>query len=283
MAKLDLIKEVKHGALYMDEKDQPYIRLEECRLSYPYLGTPSSDENDAGDNVKKWRCVFMLPKKTHGALIDLIEDTIERLMKENGKVPGDRWFLKDGDELDDENMHGHMLVSASDGKYRPKCRDENNQVMDDVDDIDQKFYGGCWAHGLIRPWFFDGKSRNSKKPLPKRVVAGLSSVVFHDDDKPFGSGRIDDGDVWGDSDNGAGMDDSPRRSRRGRDDDGGDDDGRSSRRSRDDDGGGRSSRRGRDDDAGGRSSRSRDRDDDGDRSSRSSRSRRDLDDAADGL
>lgn len=281
MAKLELVKEVKHGALYIDEKDQYYIRLEECRLSYPFVGTPSSDEDDNGNTQKKWRCVFMLPKKTHVELKDLIVEVINKLVKANVNVPKDRWFIKNGDEMEDENMHDHWLVSASDGKYRPKVRDEDNQVMDDVSEIDDKFYGGCWGHGLIRPWFFDGKARNAKKPLPKRVVAGLSSVVFFDDDKPFGAGRVDDGDVWGDSDNGSGMDDAPRRSRggRGRDDDDGDDD-RSSRRSssRDDDDD-RSSRRG----GSGRSSRDRD-DDDGDRGSRrSSRRRDDDDDAAAGL
>lgn len=260
MAKLEKVKEVKHGALYIDEKDQYYIRLEECRLSYPYLGTPSSDENDNGDTQKKWRIVFMLPKKTHVELKDLIVEVINKLQKANVNVPKDRWFIKNGDENEDENMHGHWLVSASDGKYRPKVRDEDNQVMDDVGEIDDKFYGGCWGHGLIRPWFFDGKSRNAKKPLPKRVVAGLSSVVFFDDDKPFGAGRVDDGDVWGDSDSGSGMDDAPRRSRRGRDDDDDGDADRSSRSSR------RSSSRDDDDDRGSRGSsrsrRSRDDDDD---------------------
>lgn len=277
MAKLQLIKEVKNGALYQDADGNPFIRLEGCRASYPFLGTPSSDENDNGDISKKWRIVFMLPKKTHRAIYDLIVDVIEDIMKdEKATVPKDRWFVKNGDESDDENMHDHWLVSCSDGKYRPKCRDVNNQVIDDVDEIDNTFYGGCWVHGLIRPWFFAGKSRNSKKPLPKRICSGVSSVVFMDDDKPFGAGRVDDGDVWGDDDSGS-MDDTPRRSRRGRDDDGDDD--RSSRRSRDDDDSG-SRRRGRDDDD--RGSR-RSRDDDDDRSSRSSRRNRDDDDPAAGL
>lgn len=259
MAKLQLIKEVKNGALYQDSDGNPFIRLENCRASYPFLGTPSSDEDDNGNTSKKWRIVFMLPKKTHGALKDLIVEVINKLMKENSSVPKDRWFIKNGDESDDESMHEHWLVSVSDGKYRPKCRDGNNQVMDDIDEIDNTFYGGCWVHGLIRPWFFDGKSRNSKKPLPKRVCSGVTSVVFVDDDKPFGAGRVDDGDVWGD-DEGGGMDDAPRRSRRSSNDD--DDDGdRGSRGNR----GGRSNSRDDDDDRGSRgSSRRSSRNDDDD-------------------
>jgi len=238
MAKLSVVKQVKNATLYQDEGGNPFIRIDEVRASYPFLGTPSTDENDNGDKQKKWRIVLMLPKKTHVAAKDLVVEVIQRLMKENSSVPKDRWFIKNGDESDDENMHDHWLISASDGKYRPKCRDVNGQVMDDIDEIDGTFYGGCWVHGLIRPWFFDGKSKNSKKPLPKRVCAGISSVVFHEDDKPFGSGRIDDDDVWG-NDDGMGDDDdrSSRRSRRDRDDDDDDDDrsSRRSRRNRDDD------------------------------------------------
>lgn len=253
MAKLSLVKEVKNGALYQDADGNHFVRIEGARASYPFLGTPSSDENDNGDVSKKWRIVFMLPKKTHAEVKELIVDVINRLMKSNSSVPKDRWFIKNGDEMEDENMHGHWLVSASDGKYRPKCRDVNGQVIDDIDEIDNTFYGGCWVHGLIRPWFFDGKSRNSKKPLPKRVCAGVNSVVFMEDDKPFGAGRVDDDDVWGNDD---GMDDAPRRSR-SRDDD--DDDDRGSR--------GRSNGR-----------RSRDDDDDDDRGSRGRSSRRSRDD-----
>src|SRR5690606_39174985 len=92
----------------------------------------------------------------------------------------------------------HWLVSASDGKIRPVARDRKGQVIDDIEKIDEVFYGGVWAHVLIRPWFFSGKSKNSTKNYPKRVSAGLNGVVFFQDDKPFGTGRIDDTDAWDD-------------------------------------------------------------------------------------
>lgn len=217
MARLEVVKQVENAILYADGEGNPYIRVDGVRASYPFLGTPSTDENDNGETTKKWRIVLMLPKKTHNAAKELIVQQINKLMQANATVPKDRWFIKNGDEMEDENMHGHWLVSASDGKYRPKCRDVNGQVIDDIDEIDNTFYGGCWVHALIRPWFFDGKSRNSKKPLPKRVCAGISSVVFVKDDKPFGSGRIDDDDVWG-NDDGFGGGDS-RSSGRDRDED----------------------------------------------------------------
>jgi len=236
MSNLKAVKEVKNAVLYKDADGNPYIKIENVRASYPYLGTPSEDESDdGGDKRKRWRIVLMLPKETHAEAKALVVEAIREVMGEN-KVPKDRWFITDGDDKDDENMHGHWLISASDGKYRPKARDERGRVMDDIDDIDDKFYGGCWVSALIRPWYFDGKSRNSKKPLPKRVCAGINAVKFERDDKPFGSGRIDDGEVWGEDDSFGDdddMDTRPKNRRRDEDDD--DMDTRPKKRRRDDD------------------------------------------------
>lgn len=199
MAALTLVKEVPNAKLYKDASGQPLIRIDNVRLSYPFLGTPSEDENDDGEKVKKWRVVGMLPKATHQAAHDLIKSEIEKLIKDNdAKVPKDKWFLGDGDEKEGEEMADHWLVTASDGKIRPKCRDRKGQVIDDIEKIDEVFYGGSWGHVLIRPWFFAGKAKNSTKTFPKRVSAGLNGVVFLKDDKPFGTGRIDDESAWDD-------------------------------------------------------------------------------------
>lgn len=199
MSALKLIKKVANAALYHDASGQPLIRIDKVRLSYPFVGTPAEDENDDGQKSRKWRVVAMLPKSTHQEAKDLCKEIIQQLIKENeAKVPTDKWFLSNGDDKEDENMAGHWLVSASDGKIRPVARDRKGQVIDDIEKIDEVFYGGVWAHVLIRPWFFSGKSKNSTKTYPKRVSAGLNGVVFFQDDKPFGTGRIDDTDAWGD-------------------------------------------------------------------------------------
>lgn len=199
MASLKIVKRVKNAILYHDANGQPLIRIDNVRLSYPFLGTPSEDENDNGDTVKKWRVTAMLPKDTHAEAKGLIQEVIKEIIKANeAKVPVDKWFISNGDDKEDENMAGHWLVSASDGRIRPTARDQKGHVMDDIDKIDDKFYGGCWAHVLIRPWFFSGKTKSSSKTYPKRVSAGLNGVVFYKDDKPFGSGRIDDTDAWDD-------------------------------------------------------------------------------------
>jgi hypothetical protein len=197
MAALETVKTVKNAVLYKDASGQLLIRLDNVRLSYPFVGTPSDDEDDNGNKSKKWRLVAMLPKATHTEAKDLCKEVIQKLIKENdAKVPVDKWFLGNGDDKEDENMHGHFLVSASDGRIRPKARDRKGNVIDEIEKIDEIFYGGVWAHVLIRPWFFSGKTKNSTKTFPKRISAGLNSVMFAKDDKPFGSGRIDDSDVW---------------------------------------------------------------------------------------
>lgn len=196
MAQLEIVKKVKNAILYKDAKGELFVRIDNVRLSYPFVGSPSKDEDDNGNEKKNWRCVGMLPKSTHTDAKNLLKEVILDIIKKNdAKVPTSNWFLKDGDEADDENMHGHFLVSAADSKKRPKVRDERGIIMDEVDEIDQKFYGGCWAHLLIRPWYFSGKANNGKT-YPKRVPANLVGVFFHKNDTPFGNGSIDDEDIW---------------------------------------------------------------------------------------
>lgn len=215
MAALKKIGEGKNYVLYEDDRGNKLIRIDKIRFSYPFIGTPGEDENDDGQKTKKWRNVGMLPKATHVDAKNAVKAIIEELMKKNDvKVPGDRWFLTNGDDKEDENMHGHWLISASDGRIRPSARDAKGSLIrieaedGGIDDkatiakIDETFYGGCWGGMLIRPWYFDGKSKKSNKTLPKRIVAGLTAVQFWKDDKPFGSGRIDDSDAWESQDDG---------------------------------------------------------------------------------
>lgn len=197
MASLKTVNKVKNAVLYHDTHGQPLIRIDNVRLSYPFVGTPSEDENDSGEKVKKWRVTAMLPKETHVEAKNLIQGVIKEIIKVNeAKVPVDKWFISDGDDKEADTMADHWLVNASEGRYRPIVRDQKGHVMDDIDKIDDKFYGGCWGHVLIRPWFFSGKTKNSSKTYPKRVSAGLNGVVFFKDDEPFGTGRIDDTDAW---------------------------------------------------------------------------------------
>lgn len=217
MSQLTLVKEVKNGAVMKDAKGEIFFRIDRVRLSYPFLGTPSEDEDDNGNKKKSWRTVCMLKKSTHTEIKDELKAHIQKLIKDNeAKVPADKWFLTNGDDKEDEAMHGHFLVTASDSKKRPKVRDHKGQIMDDLEEIDDLFYGGCHASVLIRPWFFAGKAKDSSKTYPKRVSANLVGVMrwLSKEDEAFGSGRIDDDGAWGSTENEVDNDD-------GMDDDGG--------------------------------------------------------------
>lgn len=198
MSALKTVKTVKNAVVLEDAKGQQFVRLDSVRLSYPFVGTMSDDEDDNGNPTPKYRVTAMLPKATHQAAYDVLVKMCEQLAKDNeSKVPKDKWFLQDGDDKEDENMHGHWLVSASDGRIRPIARDRSGVVMDNIREIDETFFPGSWAHVLIRPWFFAGVVKGSPKKYPKRISAGLSSLMHFKNDTRFGSGRIDDEDAWG--------------------------------------------------------------------------------------
>jgi hypothetical protein len=52
MAALETVKTVKNAVLYKDASGQLLIRLDNVRLSYPFVGTPSDDEDDNGNKSK---------------------------------------------------------------------------------------------------------------------------------------------------------------------------------------------------------------------------------------
>lgn len=207
MAKLVLKKSGKNFKLYTDEAgEEQFIKLENVRFSYPNFGHKREQESDTGKTRESWGGVAMLGKDTHKeakAELDKIMESI--LTKNKARVESGNRFLKDGDDKEDENMHGHWLATFSEGKRQPTIRDENGEIMGDKTEIDDKFYGGCWGHVLIRPWFFNGKAKGDSKTYPKRISCGFTGAQFTKDDTPFGNGRVDDGDAWdtaGSSDDG---------------------------------------------------------------------------------
>lgn len=210
MASLQKVKEGKNFVLYTDGKDE-FIKLY-GRFSYPAFGTPKENKDDETGKVRKsWGGVLLMPKDTHKEahkeLTALIERVKAKVVNEKTGKPGvfvedQNLFLKDGDKKEDETGHGHWLVSFSEsasGKrpMQPTARDRTGQIIKDDDDIDAKFYGGCWGFVLIRPWYFGGKAKNDPKTYPKRISAGVTGVQFFKDDTPFGSSRPDDEDAWG--------------------------------------------------------------------------------------
>lgn len=229
--KAKIVKKVANAALFSDG----LIRVSNVRLSYPHLDRPYKKEGDAG--VAKYGVVGLLPKDTHKAAKKLIEEEIEKLMKE-AKVralPADKKFLRDGDESGKEEHEGHWTISAREER-RPILKEfsDGELVLVEPEDAKETFYGGCWASLLIRPWFQNNKHG-------KRANAGLSAVTKKADDDAFGEGRISEEDVDEAFEDEEEFEGPPRKSggskksSRYEDDDEDERPSRKSRRSRDDD------------------------------------------------
>jgi len=210
MAALQVLKIGKHFTIYTDGS-QKLIKLY-GRASYPAFGEKKRNEDAVTGKVsEKWGGVVMLPKSTHQEAYAAVKSMIDEikantLNDKTGKkglvIAPENLFLRDGDEKEDEAMHGHWLVTFSDSQRQPACRKPNGELILDKGEIDQQFYGGCWINVLLRPWYFNGKAKNDPKSYPKRILAGFTGAQFIKDDTPFGSGRIDDSDAWGSVDEG---------------------------------------------------------------------------------
>lgn len=213
------------------------IFIEWVRFSYPHLDRPWKKEGDQGK--PKYSIVSMLGKKSHAAAIELVQERIDELLKENKvkKLKSDRIFMRDGDDSDQDEYEGFMTINAREER-RPPLRDRRNEVVE-PEDASEVFRPGYWGAVLIRPWF-------QNNDWGKRANAGLSSVQFLMKDEEFGEGRLSDEDLddtfrsYDDDDDDDGSydddDDDDRRSKskskskkRSRDEDDDDDDDRRSK------------------------------------------------------
>jgi len=198
MASLEKIKQGTNFIVYKNG-DQKLIKIENIRFSYPHFGEAREEEREDGSKKRAWQGVAMLPKSTHVAAKDAFVEIMRELEAANEvRVPPEYKCIKNGDDKDDELMHDHWLISFSEsGKNRPSARNQKGEIIADIKVVDDKFYGGCWGSVLLRPWYFNGTAKNSTKKYPKRICCGYNGVQFLRDDEPFGNGRIDDTEAWG--------------------------------------------------------------------------------------
>lgn len=217
---LKSVSKGKNFEVFEDDRGQKLIRIDNVRVSYPAFGRQKEQEDDNGGTSKSWGGVAMLPKSTHVAAKDAFVAILNAIADtEKVKVAPEFRCIKNGDDKDKEEYENHWLINFSDKNRRPAVRDEHGRLMIDperahdheyiegaLDAIDDRFYGGCWISVLLRPWYFNGKSKKSPKTYPKRLCCGFTGVKFVKDDKPFGNGRIDDSSAWGDEEPRAGGD-----------------------------------------------------------------------------
>lgn len=207
MAELTKVKSGKNFSVWTDGKSK-LIKIERVRCSFPALGHMKEGENDDGSKTLSYQITPMLSKATHVEAKDAFVELMNELMKANdiNKMEPQYKAMKNGDDKDRKEYEGHWIIACSDKNRRPRVLDVKGDPMIDADAIDEKFYGGCWVSVMLRPWFFNGKAKGSSKTFPKRICCGMQTVQFIKDDKPFGEGRVDDSNAWGDASDEAGDD-----------------------------------------------------------------------------
>jgi hypothetical protein len=114
----------------------------EGRLSYPNVLEPTSYQG----NDPKYSCSILLDKQDDGTeetiakLEELQEEATAIIYPDKKPRNFERWGIVDGDELDDENMHGHWIIKAS-NKAKPAVVDaDKNEILDG-----NEVYGGCFG------------------------------------------------------------------------------------------------------------------------------------------
>jgi len=168
------------------------IFVEWVRFSYPHLLSPYKREDDEGKPA--FSVIGMLGKDTHAKAIELIDNEIARILRDNKvkKLKQDRLFMRDGDDAEQEEYEGFMTLSAREQR-RPPLRNVDGSKLDPDNKkhaakIEELFVGGHWGALLLRPWYMNNK-------FGKRVNAGLSSAQFLMKDETFGQGRLSEEDL----------------------------------------------------------------------------------------
>lgn len=211
MAELTMLKKGDRWSIWSDGRNK-LIKIDKVRCSFPALGSKRENKDEKTGKVSaSWQITLMLKKDTDKAIKDAFKSISDELLLTNQpdatkkaagvgiKMEPQYKCLKDGDEKDRDEYANHYIITANDSYRQPTIRTFKGDVMTDKDEIDKKFYGGCWVSAMLRPWFFDGKAKNDASNYPKRVSCGITSVQFIRDDDPFGEGTVDDSAAWGDA------------------------------------------------------------------------------------
>jgi hypothetical protein len=167
------------------------MKLKSVRLSFPSLFKKA-----VFDGVEtKFEATFLINKKTQSAMVDQINDTIDKFLVEKfgeGKIPKGikRTCFVDGDDKDYDGYAGHMAFKAGTTR-RPTIIDRDNTPLAEDDG---KPYAGCFVNAVCDLWYSDHPKGG------KQVLGNLLGVQFAKDGEAFGSGSIDVDDEFDDLD-----------------------------------------------------------------------------------
>lgn len=180
------------------------IRLENVRLSFPYLFTAQEQEG----GKKTFNASFILKagdpqiKKIENAIADVAKakwgakaDAVLKQLKASDKVA-----LHDGDtKTQYDGYEGNMYISSSrpSTNGRPLLIDRNKSPLTEEDG---KLYSGCYVNAIIELWAQDNN-------FGKRINASLQGVQFDKDGDRFAGGSSADESDFDELADGADADD----------------------------------------------------------------------------
>lgn len=165
------------------------VTLKNVRLSFPSLFKKSSFNGVEG----KYEATLLLDKSDTKTM-KILEDAIEQCKKDNKlKVPSDKTFIKDGDEIEYDGYANSIAIKASNNK-RPTVVNRDRTPLTEEDEV---LYAGCYVNAIIEPW-------GQNNQYGKRINANLLGIQFVKDGEPFGDGgtsaSVDDFDDIDDED-----------------------------------------------------------------------------------
>lgn len=164
----------------------------ECRLCYVSLLERKKFDGDQGEG--KFGCNILIPKN-ETETIKAIEAAIKAATdkgvtsKWGGKLPRKlaESPLRDGDEKEDANFHGHWYINAK-SNTRPAVIDKHREPLTDAEDV----YSGMWAMCSVSFFPYSSGGNNG-------IGAGLNSVMkVRDGERIGGSDGANDFDEYAD-------------------------------------------------------------------------------------
>lgn len=149
-----------------------------ARLSYAHLFQPWHYEGN--DELAKYSVNILIPKdevKTIEAIKKAIAEAVKIATVKVWGGDAPRNFespLRDGDESNDPNYHGHYWLNAK-SKRKPLVYNQANQPA-----TEEEVYSGCYAYCAVNFYGY--------KIGKKGIACAINCVKKYKDGEPFGGG-----------------------------------------------------------------------------------------------
>jgi hypothetical protein len=168
--------------------NNPIIKVQNARLSFPVLFTPKAETDEQGQpkaGKPKFSVTLLLDKKVNAKNIAEIRAAIETVKKSDklkGQKKAPKLPLREGSEkshLDGYN-DDNMFISAR-TTNKPGVVDRN---LEPIDEASGRIYAGCYVNAVVEVYpYVHPKSGPG-------ITFSFRNVQFLRDGEPFGEKRV---------------------------------------------------------------------------------------------